>query len=188
MITVRGPGRCTACSFHVATQGHREGCDGTAPVAPDLDPEWGRLGFVERLAHRAVDDPAIYSRGNGQLQQKADRLRVERDGNPQPKQSPATGFEAPGANPTYTSAAIRAELQRLASATEGTRNDTLHRTACAVFGFVKGGHANGTATRAELERIAVAIGLEPSEIRATLRSAWRRVEPRRVPAPRGAVV
>ncbi|HWX99863.1 MAG TPA: hypothetical protein VNY55_08325 [Mycobacterium sp.] len=49
-ITVRGPGRCTGCSFHVATQGHREGCDGTAPVAPELDPEWEKLGFLERLA------------------------------------------------------------------------------------------------------------------------------------------
>jgi hypothetical protein len=48
-ITVHGPGRCTGCSFHVATQGHREGCDGTAPVTPDLDPECEKLGFLERL-------------------------------------------------------------------------------------------------------------------------------------------
>jgi hypothetical protein len=34
-ITVVGPGRCTACSFHVPTQGHRPGCDGTAPVYGD---------------------------------------------------------------------------------------------------------------------------------------------------------
>ena len=50
-ITVRGPGRCEGCSFHVATQGHRPSCDGTAPVTPELDPEWEKLGFIERLAN-----------------------------------------------------------------------------------------------------------------------------------------
>jgi hypothetical protein len=29
-ITVRGQGRCVACSFHIGAQGHREGCDGTS--------------------------------------------------------------------------------------------------------------------------------------------------------------
>jgi hypothetical protein len=33
-ITVRGPGRCTECSFYVALQDHREGCSRTAPVQP----------------------------------------------------------------------------------------------------------------------------------------------------------
>lgn len=33
-ITVDGPGRCTECSFHVETQGHREGCSTLAAVAP----------------------------------------------------------------------------------------------------------------------------------------------------------
>jgi hypothetical protein len=50
-ITVRGPGRCEGCSFHVATQGHRPGCDGTAPVTPELDPEWEAMGFLGRVAH-----------------------------------------------------------------------------------------------------------------------------------------
>jgi hypothetical protein len=58
IITVRGPGRCEGCSFHVATQGHRPGCDGTAPVTPELDPGWEAMGFLERVAHaqgKAVD-------------------------------------------------------------------------------------------------------------------------------------
>jgi hypothetical protein len=29
-ITVAGPGRCLQCSFHVGTQGHRDGCDGSS--------------------------------------------------------------------------------------------------------------------------------------------------------------
>lgn len=92
----------------------------------------------------------------------------------------------PGGNSTYVRAAIGTELQRLASSREGSRNDTLLRVACNVFELVKGGHANQAAADAELTRIAVAIGLQQSEIRATLRSAWERVGPRDVPSPRGA--
>ncbi|WP_406813983.1 hypothetical protein [Mycobacterium sp. M23085] len=93
----------------------------------------------------------------------------------------------PGGNPTYVRAAIGAELQRLASSREGSRNDTLLRVACNVYEFVKGGHASQTAVHTELTRIAAAIGLQQSEIRATLRSAWERVGPRDVPSLRGAV-
>lgn len=51
-ITVRGPGRCTECSFHVATQGHRDSCSGTAAVLPDEV----NSTFLERLqAFRGAD-------------------------------------------------------------------------------------------------------------------------------------
>jgi hypothetical protein len=92
----------------------------------------------------------------------------------------------PGTNPGYVTAAIRSELSRLASAVEGCRNDTLNRVAFAVFGFVKGGHADEQGARHELERIASVIGLPHNEIQATLRSAWTGAEPRDVPAPRVA--
>jgi len=55
--------------------------------------------------------------------------------------------------------------------------------ACAVFEFVKGGHADKAPAWDELERIALAIGLEPSEIEATLTHQWKKVGPRDVPAP-----
>jgi hypothetical protein len=96
-----------------------------------------------------------------------------------------TDIAQPGTNPKYVRAAIRAELERLAAATEGSRNHTLHDVACNVVEFVKGAHANETKVRAELERIAAAIGLGQYEIQATLRSAWNRVGPRSVPAPAG---
>ncbi len=52
-ITVRGPGRCTGCSFHVATQGHRDGCSGTAPVLPNAD----EAPFLQRIqAFRGARD------------------------------------------------------------------------------------------------------------------------------------
>jgi predicted PhzF superfamily epimerase YddE/YHI9 len=83
-------------------------------------------------------------------------------------------------------AAIKGELEKLAAADQGTRNHTLYVAACNVFEFVKGGHADEVASRAELKRIAGAIGLEDREIRATVDSAWQHVGPRDVLAPRGA--
>jgi hypothetical protein len=188
-ITVRGPGRCTACSFHVATQSHRPCCDGTAEVTPDADPEWKAMGFIERLAHAAVDDPVIYAQGSALLKREADRLRAQRDGElatPAATSRPPTVAAAPGTNPAYVAAAIRDELDRLASTNEGSRNHTLNQVAFAVFGFVKAGHADEAAAHDELVRVAEEIGLGTREIHATLRSAWTSASPRDVPAPRGA--
>jgi hypothetical protein len=92
----------------------------------------------------------------------------------------------PGTNPAYVAAAIRDELDRLASTDEGARNHTLNQVAFAVFGFVKARHADKAAAHAELVRVAEEIGLGTREIHATLRSAWTSASPRDVPAPRGA--
>ncbi len=100
--------------------------------------------------------------------------------------SPPPAIATPGSNPAYVATAIRAELNELARAREGTRNHTLFTVACNVFEFVKGGHADQTAARAELSRIATMIGLEPSEIPSTIESAWNTVGARDVPAPRSA--
>jgi hypothetical protein len=89
----------------------------------------------------------------------------------------------PGTHPAYVAAAIRNELTKLAAAREGTRNATLAPVACAVFEFVKAGHAEKAAAWDELERIALAIGLEPSEIKSSLTHQWKKVGPRDVPAP-----
>lgn len=112
------------------------------------------------------------------------RLKAE-DAEATSLQRPAD-IAQPGTNPGYVTAAIHRELGRLAEAVEGTRNDTLNRAAFAVFGFVKGGHADEQAVRTELDRIASVIGLSHNEIQATLRSAWSGAVPRDVPAPRGA--
>ncbi|OBG25430.1 hypothetical protein [Mycobacterium sp. E3198] len=100
--------------------------------------------------------------------------------------SPPGAIATPGSNPAYVATAIRAELNELARAREGTRNHTLFTVACNVFEFVKGGHADQTGARAELSRIATVIGLEPSEIPSTIESAWNTVGARDVPAPRSA--
>jgi hypothetical protein len=120
------------------------------------------------------------------LQRVDERYDKKRDRrSPRPERTTGAAIAQPGRNPRYVRAAIRADLDRLAAATEGVRNDTLLKVACNVFEFVKGGHADGAPARAELERIASAIGLPHSEIQSTLRSAWQRVEPRSVPAPVG---
>lgn len=111
-------------------------------------------------------------------------------GKPKPKQSPrpttaipVDQIALPGANPSYVERAVSDELAKLAAATEGCRNHTLYQVGCNVFEFVKAGHVDRSAAEVELERIASAIGLGDNEIRATMRSAWDKVEPRTVPAP-----
>ncbi|BBY35882.1 hypothetical protein MMAN_57990 [Mycobacterium mantenii] len=139
--------------------------------------------FVENLARAAAVDPEIYALSDGPTKRRADRIRAERDGTILTSgKTPAHHIAAPGTNPAYVAAAIRKELERLANAREGVRNHTLLAVACNVFEFVKAQHANEAPARAELERIATAVGLEAREIHATIESAWRRVGPRDVPA------
>lgn len=95
-------------------------------------------------------------------------------------------FAPPGGNPVYVQKAVNAELTKLAAAQEGCRNDTLHKVACCIFEFAKGGHVDQAAAWAELRRLAATIGLQHNEIEATLRSAWNRVGPRKVPAATGS--
>ena len=213
-ITVRGPGRCAECSFHVATHGHRESCSGTAPVQLDQPAESttdargrpyrflsdGRIHcphcgpvivckhtqYAGGVRHQDAPDAEQVWDGLSFLQRVARRRGEPYRRSTQPPSGPcsSTGLQAqPGQNPRYVDAAIRADLDRLAVTREGRRNGTLHSVACNIFEFVKGGHVHEAAARAELERIATAIGLGHYEIRATLKSAWGRVGPRGVPAP-----
>jgi hypothetical protein len=171
-ITVRAPGRCTACSFHVATQGHRDGCDGNAPVIPDPPPGWDEMSFLVRIAWRK-------SQRDGELCTAVHSSK------------PITIPAAPGANPEYVRKAIGDELATLAAlpAVADARNDTLNKVALKVFGFAKSGHADKQACWNELHRIALAIGLDETEIvgatgtHGTLGSAWNAATPRQVPAP-----
>jgi hypothetical protein len=172
-IEVGGEGRCTECFFHVPTQGHRACCSGTAPIEP---PSIWTDSFLENVRRRKSAQTGRYDPG---------AIHEWLDAKP-PKRSSLADAAQPGGNPRYVAAAIRADLERLAATHEGRRNSTLHAVACNVFEFVKAGHADEAAVRAELERIAAAIGLGHHEIQSTLRSAWNKVGPRHVPVPRGA--
>ena len=92
--------------------------------------------------------------GRSFLQRIEDRKRT-----PRPTARPRpVDIAKPGTNPAYVAAAIRDELDRLASTNEGSRNHTLNQVAFAVFGFVKAGHADEAAAHAELVRVAEEIG------------------------------
>ena len=62
-------------------------------------------------------------------------------------------------------------LIQLQSAAEGNRNVTLNKVAYRAYGFVKAGRLDEDHVTSKLEDAASRIGLEPSEITATLRSA-----------------
>ncbi|WRO41620.1 putative toxin [Mycobacterium canetti] len=89
----------------------------------------------------------------------------------------------PGGNAAYATAAVAAELARLAAAQEGARNDTLNRVAFTIFRLAKAGHVDADVARRDLERVAASIGLPDGEIRATLRSAWNAATARDIPPP-----
>lgn len=97
---------------------------------------------------------------------------------------------APGSAPAYVRAAYRAELDDLAAAPEGQRNDQLNRAAFNLAQLVASGHLPREETLADLYEVAVSIGLTPAETRATLASAFDAGEkhPRTVPDPAALAV
>lgn len=85
----------------------------------------------------------------------------------------------------YATAALEAELARLASAAKGARNDTLNRAAFSLGQLVAGGLLDPAEVSDHLTRVATAIGLGPSEIRRTIASALTAAaaQPRTTPPP-----
>lgn len=75
-------------------------------------------------------------------------------------------------SPRYVAAAIERECMELASAPEGTRNDTLNRAAFALARFVESG-ADADAIEGALLAAALHAGLPEREVRRTLASAFK---------------
>lgn len=75
------------------------------------------------------------------------------------------------------------ELQAVAQAVDGTRNDVLFRSAAAVFGAVKGGQLPKGQSWDALTAAAITAGLPPREAERTISSAWDSANPRQ-PAER----
>lgn len=98
---------------------------------------------------------------------------------------------APSAkNPAYVSAAFEKEIGAIRTAPEGTRNDTLNRSAFALGQFVGAGALDeGTVERA-LREAAEDAGLGDVEIRKTIASGLEdgMKDPREIPAPRAREV
>lgn len=70
----------------------------------------------------------------------------------------------------YADTALAREVDRVRSATEGARNDSLNRAAFSLGQLVAGGALSGDRVRAELSAAATAVGLADSESQATIRS------------------
>ena len=84
----------------------------------------------------------------------------------------------------YGRAALRSELDRLASTPKGSRNDRLNHAAFSLGQLVPGGHLGRAGVGAALEQAALQMGLGEREARATIKSGLDagRKTPRSVPA------
>jgi hypothetical protein len=84
----------------------------------------------------------------------------------------------------YAASALHRELAVLAAAPEGSRNDTLNRAAFNLGQLAAAGLLDPRQVAAELERVAIGIGLGPVETRRTIASGLSAASqhPRAVPA------
>lgn len=89
----------------------------------------------------------------------------------------------------YVDAALRAEVEAVANAVRGTRNDTLKAAAFNLGQLVAGGHLDEQVVVEQLETAAATAGLGEAERRATIHSgmAAGMKQPRDVPEPRGSM-
>jgi hypothetical protein len=85
----------------------------------------------------------------------------------------------------YGRGVLAAELAALGRATPGQRNRTLNQTAFKVYRYVGGGILQDQEVTAAFTLAALAIGLDPTEVRRTLASARTAglANPRTIPAP-----
>lgn len=96
-----------------------------------------------------------------------------------PDPEPAGGGElvtppyAVGHGRGYAQAALNAELERVQSARNGTRNHTLNRAAFSLGQLVAGGELAEELVVQELATAAELVGLHPAEIMPTIRSGLR---------------
>ena len=78
----------------------------------------------------------------------------------------------------YGASVMRAELDRLAYAPEGERNDTLYRVTVRLAELAAARHLDGVEVRRRVELAAEHAyqGAEPREREATIESALRKVD------------
>lgn len=87
-----------------------------------------------------------------------------------PKQA-GSGWTGGNSSP-YGEAALDDECRKVATALPGSRNDQLNRSTFALAQLVAGGELDEAETRRRLEGAAIASGLDPAEIAATINSGF----------------
>ena len=73
----------------------------------------------------------------------------------------------------YAKAAFESEISNLRSAREGNRNIQLNEAIFKLAWFIEAGHLNGNDVFDNIEKVALGIGLEESEIASTMKSAYQ---------------
>jgi hypothetical protein len=93
---------------------------------------------------------------------------------------------APFAHEKWGLAILAAEAHNIESSQPGQRNDQLYRSALPVWSAVKGGHLDYSMAEMRLVQAGLRVGLEETEVRNTIASAWDTAQPRHPeePAPR----
>jgi hypothetical protein len=84
-------------------------------------------------------------------------------------------------NSAYINKAIAGELAELEAAQSGARNNTLFKVAARLYDFCKAGLLSEAYIEQELSSRAGRLGLTPSEVQATLRSAYQHATPANIP-------
>jgi len=83
-----------------------------------------------------------------------------------------TGNNIPVKYSRYAESAFRYEIEELASAPKGERNNTLFKTTASLAGLVAGGMLEEYEVKQALEQTARSIGLKSHEVRATINSGF----------------
>lgn len=111
-----------------------------------------------------------------------DLMRAQQAARHQPQTTTPAPLPAPpaGGGTPYGLAALNQETTRVATAPQGTRNDTLNRAAYNLAQLVAGGQIDPGLVYDRLHQAATVAGLPPSEIASTLRSGGTagRTQPR----------
>lgn len=87
-----------------------------------------------------------------------------------PSRPRTTGGPAAQQQSSYAEAALSSEATAVATAKEGTRNDTLNRAAFNLGQLVANGLLTADTVTTELTKSALESGLKPNEISRTIRS------------------
>jgi Bifunctional DNA primase/polymerase, N-terminal len=98
-------------------------------------------------------------------------LRARLDPDPPPTTVPARLAEPAGPGHPYGRRVLADELAALGQATPCHRNRTLNTCAFKVYRYVAGGVLDAEQVTAAFTQTALAIGLDPAEVRRTLASA-----------------
>jgi len=97
-----------------------------------------------------------------------------------PDSAPVQGIQVKpnGEIDAYAKRALESAITNIALENEGARNRTLNEEAFGLFGLVKAGRLPEDKVRKAIWNAAIGVGLEETEIKNTMRSAWKDAEPR----------